>query len=152
MKKLALCATAAALVGGALLSFAPLSVSAAALPNSAVAAPADSTLIEKVDNHKRKHRERRHRRDDRHHRKYDSHRHGSRYRYARPGFGYYYDGYYYGSPWWIGPSVGFTVTVPPPVIPYGHVQWCLDNFRTYDVGSDTYIGYDGYRHRCNSPF
>lgn len=29
-----------------------------------------------------------------------------------------------------------------------HVQACLDTYRSYDVRSDTYLGYDGYRHEC----
>jgi hypothetical protein len=33
-----------------------------------------------------------------------------------------------------------------------HVRWCLNHKRTYDVRSDTFMGYDGYRHRCRSPY
>ncbi|RWK55693.1 MAG: BA14K family protein [Mesorhizobium sp.] len=29
-----------------------------------------------------------------------------------------------------------------------HVRGCLDRYRTYDPYSDTYVGYDGYHHRC----
>jgi hypothetical protein len=29
-----------------------------------------------------------------------------------------------------------------------HVRRCLERYRTYDPYSDTYVGYDGYRHRC----
>jgi hypothetical protein len=29
-----------------------------------------------------------------------------------------------------------------------HVQRCLARYRTYDPYSDTFVGYDGYRHRC----
>ena len=43
--------------------------------------------------------------------------------------GYYY-GHYYGSDW------------------RAHVADCQDTYRSYDVRSDTYLGYDGYRHRC----
>ena len=28
------------------------------------------------------------------------------------------------------------------------VAYCLQRFRSYDVGSGTYLGYDGYRHPC----
>ena len=37
---------------------------------------------------------------------YSRSRYGPRYRYKRPGYGYYYGGYYYQRPWW-------TVGVPP---------------------------------------
>jgi hypothetical protein len=30
-----------------------------------------------------------------------------------------------------------------------HVQACFDRYRSYDARSDTYMGYDGDRHRCN---
>jgi len=33
-----------------------------------------------------------------------------------------------------------------------HVQWCLNRYRSYDPASDTYMGYDGYRHRCRAPY
>jgi hypothetical protein len=33
-----------------------------------------------------------------------------------------------------------------------HVAYCLNRYRSYHVRSDTYMGYDGYRHRCNSPY
>ena len=31
----------------------------------------------------------------------------------------------------------------------GHVQACSARYRSYDVRSDSYMGYDGNRHRCN---
>ena len=30
-----------------------------------------------------------------------------------------------------------------------HVDACFDRYRSYDPRTDTYIGSDGYRHRCN---
>ena len=33
-----------------------------------------------------------------------------------------------------------------------HVQWCYDRYRSYDARSNTFMGYDGYRHECNSPY
>lgn len=30
-----------------------------------------------------------------------------------------------------------------------HVQACFNRFRSYDQRSDTYMGFDGIRHRCN---
>lgn len=29
-----------------------------------------------------------------------------------------------------------------------HVRRCLNRYQSYDPYSDTYVGYDGYRHRC----
>lgn len=32
---------------------------------------------------------------------------------------------------------------------YDHVSACYARYRSYDERTDTYMGYDGYRHRCN---
>ena len=29
-----------------------------------------------------------------------------------------------------------------------HVRRCFDRYSSYDPDSDTYVGYDGYRHYC----
>ena len=34
----------------------------------------------------------------------------------------------------------------------GHVQWCLNRYRSYNPRTNTFMGYDGHRHRCNSPY
>ena len=83
---------------------------------------------------------------------------GNRYPYRRyPYYGYGYgDGYGYGSSW-----IGFGV----PFFGFGyddygydnyggggHVRWCLNRYRSYDPRSDTYLGYDGHRHFCRSPY
>ena len=33
-----------------------------------------------------------------------------------------------------------------------HVDWCLARYRSYNPNTDTFMGYDGYRHRCVSPY
>jgi hypothetical protein len=30
-----------------------------------------------------------------------------------------------------------------------HIRACFGAYRSYDVSSDTYLGYDGYRHQCD---
>jgi hypothetical protein len=30
----------------------------------------------------------------------------------------------------------------------GHVQYCLNRYRSYDPRSNTFMGYDGMRHLC----
>ncbi|MDB5562447.1 MAG: hypothetical protein JWN11_1865 [Hyphomicrobiales bacterium] len=30
-----------------------------------------------------------------------------------------------------------------------HIRACLRAYRSYDVDSDTYVGYDGYSHQCD---
>lgn len=45
-------------------------------------------------------------------RSYDRRRHGPRYRDRRPGFNYYFGGYYYAVPWW-----SFGIVIAPPARP-----------------------------------
>jgi hypothetical protein len=33
-----------------------------------------------------------------------------------------------------------------------HVEWCTNRYRTYDPGSDTFVGNGYKRYRCNSPY
>lgn len=33
-----------------------------------------------------------------------------------------------------------------------HVQWCRDRYRSYNPRTDTFMGYDGRRHRCRGPY
>lgn len=58
--------------------------------------------------------------------------------YGNPyGYGYYDDGYYYDEE----PVVA--------VAPGGDaVEYCKRRFKSYDVRSGTYLGYDGLRHAC----
>ena len=92
---------------------------------------------------------------------YDRNRHGWRYKHSKHGHRHHhYDDDYYYLPWWIGPSIGFGLSADGYGYGYdygqvyggGHVEWCLNRYRSYDPTSDTYLGYDGYRHRCNSPY
>ena len=78
----------------------------------------------------------------------------------------YRRGYYRGRYWgprvrywgprrvWVAPRV---VIRPAPryVVRSGynrHVRWCMNNYRSYDAGSNTFVTYDGDVRRCRSPF
>ena len=51
---------------------------------------------------------------------------------------YGYGPYAYGpGPYVYGPGYGGSA-----------VAYCMQRFRSYDPGSGTYLGYDGYRHPC----
>ena len=83
--------------------------------------------------------------------------------------------------WRAGPTVGFNFGFvapvypapyayyppppPPPVYrvypaypayPVGltqaHVDWCSGRYQSYDPRTDTYIGWDGFAHRCIAPY
>jgi hypothetical protein len=53
---------------------------------------------------------------------------------------YYAPGYYPGPAYYGVPAYG-----PPPGDAIGY---CMRRFRSYDPGSGTYLGNDGYRHPC----
>jgi hypothetical protein len=155
MRKIGVSALAASVVAGVMLLLAPPPASAATMPGSASAAPADAAMVEKVGSH-RSYRPRSYRSRGRERsRSYDRRYHGGRSRYRSPGFTFHYGGYYYANPWWLGPSIGFGVTVPvTPVYPVmsAHAQYCLNRFQTYDIGTDTYVPRIGVRARCISPY
>lgn len=48
------------------------------------------------------------------------------------------------------------VPAPPPVVVVGggnaHVAWCAQRYRSYQPYSNTFTGYDGLQHYCNSPY
>jgi len=50
--------------------------------------------------------------------------------------------YYYPPPYYYGPPAGYGG--PPD----DAVAYCMQRFKSYDPGSGTYLGYDGYRHPC----
>jgi hypothetical protein len=86
---------------------------------------------------------------------WDRNRHGQRYRYRRPGYAYYRDGYWYGSPWWLGAAtgaiIGSAIVGSAAASSDAHIDYCLSRYRTYDPQTDTYIGKGGRRYRCVGP-
>ena len=60
-----------------------------------------------------------------------------------------YPQYYY-------PSAPYPPVVYAPQYPAyaqnSHVAWCEQNYRSYNPGTDTYLGYDGYYHYCVAPY
>lgn len=56
--------------------------------------------------------------------------------YGAPGYGYYDDGYYDEPVVSVAPAGG------------DDVEYCRQTYRSYDVRSGTYLGYDGLRHAC----
>jgi hypothetical protein len=75
-------------------------------------------------------------------------------------FPYYYRPYYHRY-WGPGPAIGAGIlgfaagaaiagaAANARADDDGHVRACLDAYRSYDPRTDTYLGYDGYRHRCD---
>ena len=73
---------------------------------------------------------------------------------------------YYGYPYynygWYGPGWGVGIPLVFALGAYNsgyygyrgnaHVRWCLNHYRSYDPSSNTFMGYDGYRHRCRGPY
>jgi hypothetical protein len=42
--------------------------------------------------------------------------------------------------------------VQPAALPAAHYAYCDAKYRSYVIATDSYTGYDGYQHRCNSPY
>jgi len=85
---------------------------------------------------------------------------GPRYRYRYPGYNYYYGGFWYPWPWWsnvwnfqTGDNYGYWGGYTGGG-GYGsrHVAWCRGRYRSYNPNTNTFTGYDGLQHRCNSPY
>jgi hypothetical protein len=58
------------------------------------------------------------------------------------------------SPYYYGGGPYYYRPYRPLYAPVGsaHVRWCLNRYRSYDPRSNSFMGYDGYRHRCRSPY
>lgn len=77
---------------------------------------------------------------------------GPRYPYRYPGFNYFYGGFWYPAPWWTFNYYGGEGYVGDAYGTSQHVDWCMNRYRSYNPRTNTYMGYDGRRHACNSPF
>lgn len=78
---------------------------------------------------------------------YRGNRHGPRFRTRRGRNRHYYNGFWYTVPFWLG-----TGYYADQHYDDTHVRWCLRRYRSYNPRTDTYRGYDGYNHRCISPY
>jgi hypothetical protein len=86
---------------------------------------------------------------------YDHRRHGQRFAYRHGSYRFHHGGWWYDRAWW-GPTVGFAVAPgmvePGYAVDDEHVQWCMNRYRSYDPETDSFMGYDGMLHPCNSPY
>jgi hypothetical protein len=91
---------------------------------------------------------------------YDRRHHGNRYKHRHGHYNHYHDGYWYSWPWWLGTGIGIGIGAyygdyydePYYDTTSAHAAWCLARYRSYNIATDTYMGYDGYLHRCVSPY
>ncbi len=87
---------------------------------------------------------------------YNRRYHGSRCTYRRGNCNYYYNGYYYQNRWWLVPSVigGAIIGNEIRRARYSnyHVRWCMEQYRSYDARTNTWISNSGQIRQCNSPY
>jgi hypothetical protein len=61
------------------------------------------------------------------------------------------------------PNYGSALTPPPdplgadpawrqPAPAEAHVAWCAARYRSYNPATDTFVGFDGFAHRCAAPY
>jgi hypothetical protein len=64
--------------------------------------------------------------------------------------GYYPQGYYPAAtyPVYSDPGYGYSDAAPVVYNNGDSVAYCEQTYRSYDPGSGTYLGYDGFRHTC----
>lgn len=77
--------------------------------------------------------------------------HGHRgYRYARPGYRRYNDGWWYPlAAFGAGAIIGGAIAQPPRGS--AHVSWCASRYKTYRASDNTYQPTSGPRRQCVSP-
>lgn len=123
----------AAIVAGGALATASGTVSAVTLPMTGMSAASSAGLVQEVayrDRDRRYHG----------HHPYYRHRH---YGHRRPGFSFYFGGWWYSQPWWLtNPRAGGNA----------HVGWCLNRYRSYTPATNLFLGFDGKHHACRSPY
>jgi hypothetical protein len=69
---------------------------------------------------------------------------------------WYYPHHHYYRGWGPGPAIGAGIlgfaagaAIAGAAADHrGHVDACFSAYKSYDPRTDTYLGYDGYRHRC----
>lgn len=67
---------------------------------------------------------------------------------------FYYNGWYYNSPWWTVPVIGAGVVA----ITNGngsssrHKAWCQGRYKSYNPKNNTYVSSSGKVKQCNSPY
>ncbi len=94
---------------------------------------------------------------------YNKNKHGQRFHRRDRHHRFHFDGFWYASPFWLGAPYAYNSY--DDGYPYGydddyddgyalyagdddHVAACFARYRSYDPATDSYMGYDGLRHRC----
>lgn len=80
------------------------------------------------------------------------HKHGRRHR--DHDHRHFHNGLWFAAPFWLGAGAAALAADDFDDDDYGeaHVEYCLSRYRSYDPASNTFMGYDGLRHECVSPY
>jgi hypothetical protein len=77
----------------------------------------------------------------------NGHKH-ERHRRRHKNFQHFYNGWWYEYPWWLYGAYASDY--------YGyydaHVEWCLRNYRSYNIRTNSYVTKKGKRRECISPY
>jgi hypothetical protein len=80
------------------------------------------------------------------------HRHGRRHRDHH--HRHFHDGLWFAVPFWLG-AAALAADAYDDDDDYdgdAHLAYCMDRYRSYHPPSNTFMGFDGERHECVSPY
>jgi hypothetical protein len=89
---------------------------------------------------------------DRRHARFDDDdgRRHKRFRHKHGRFIHFFNGWWYDDPWWTYDTAYVGVYAGG----YGdaHVQWCINHYRSYNPGNNTFVSFSGEIRECVSPY
>jgi hypothetical protein len=85
--------------------------------------------------------------------RYNRRLHGDRCNFRHDNCRNYYRGHYYQNQWWVFPLViGRAIGSSVGHLSNSHVQWCSEHYRSYRIGTNTWLSNSGQYRQCNSPY
>jgi hypothetical protein len=65
---------------------------------------------------------------------------------------HFHNGLWFALPFWVGAAALSADRYDDDDYGNAQVEYCLSRYRSYDVETNTFLGYDGLRHECVGPY
>jgi hypothetical protein len=65
---------------------------------------------------------------------------------------FFRSGLWFTFPFWLGATTTPLYVDPGDDFGAEHYEYCFDRYRSYDMETNSFLGYDGLRHPCISPY